>query len=156
MSRPAPMPARKQDGIAALELALLVPLFLFMMALPLFWGRVLWHYSALQKATHDAARYLASVPAEDIQDPDRATVVKNMAISIFTAETSELNPGNAIQPPTILCGNGNCGNNLVPATVTISADLTVSDVVFPSITPAYVDYARSTQQATVTFSFVGN
>ncbi len=156
MSRPARMPARRQGGIAALELALLLPLFLFMMALPLFWGRVLWHYSAYQKATHDAARYLASVPVEDIQDPGRAYFVKNMAISIFNAETAELNSGNVAQPPVILCGISNCGNNLVPATVTITADLTMSDIFFPSITQNYVDSASSTQQASVTFPFVGN
>ncbi|MES2118270.1 MAG: TadE/TadG family type IV pilus assembly protein [Pseudomonadota bacterium] len=156
MSRPARMPARRQGGIAALELALLLPLFLFMIALPLFWGRVLWQYSAFQKATHDAARYLASVPIEDIQDPARANFVKNMAISIFSAETAELNSGNAIQPPVILCGAGNCGANLVPTTVTITADLTVSDIFFPSVTRNYIDSASSTQRATVTFPFVGN
>lgn len=47
---------RRQRGIAALELALVMPVLL---TLPLYFGRLFWYYAALQKGAQNAVRYPA-------------------------------------------------------------------------------------------------
>jgi Flp pilus assembly protein TadG len=46
----------RQRGVAAVEFAILVPLLLILLTAPLYIGRVLWHYTVIHKAAHDAAR----------------------------------------------------------------------------------------------------
>ena len=71
MTRRTAGPRRRQRGIAAVELALVLPAFVLLLAATVFIGRTLYHYQAIQKAAHDAARYLASAPALEVSSPSR-------------------------------------------------------------------------------------
>lgn len=55
-----------QAGAAIIELALLLPLLLVMVAGIIEFGRTLWYYDALSKATRNAARYLSTVDSAHI------------------------------------------------------------------------------------------
>ena len=53
---------RRQDGVAAIELALILLFFMGLLPVVLLFGRVLLAYTAMQKGAHDAARYMATLP----------------------------------------------------------------------------------------------
>lgn len=53
---------RRQRGVAAIELALIMLFFMALLPLVLLFGSALQAYTALQKGTHDAARYMATLP----------------------------------------------------------------------------------------------
>ena len=59
MRQAAQRGARRQRGIAAVELALVLPVLFILVMFPLYLGRVYWHYTAIQYAAQDAARYLS-------------------------------------------------------------------------------------------------
>lgn len=50
-------------GVAAIEMAILLPLLVLIFTGMIEYGRLVWHYDALAKATRDAARYLADEAA---------------------------------------------------------------------------------------------
>lgn len=160
MNGPVRIRARRQRGIAAVELAATLTLLVPMLALSLFLGRVLMNYTALQKATHDAVRYLASVPTEDIRAQARSDGVMKMANNIIAAETAELNSGQSAYSITILCDDDACAANnfpvVAPANVTIKPHLTVTDIFLPSTTAYSFNSNSLTLTAPVTFPFMGN
>ncbi|PLY40966.1 hypothetical protein CSZ94_18175 [Janthinobacterium sp. ROICE36] len=63
---------RRQDGVAAIELALILLFFMGLLPFVLLFGRALLVYTALQKSTHDAARYLATMPLPQIAKSEMA------------------------------------------------------------------------------------
>lgn len=124
-----------QRGVAAVEMAILLPVvMIFMLALPLFLGRCLWHYTVVHKAAHDAARYLATVPVADMRNPIRAAAAIRVAQYIATQETEELKPGGPypvevqVRCAPTLCLQGNWQR------VTVAVSLTMFDPIFRDIT----------------------
>ena len=60
--RPPCRAARREGGVAAIELALILLFFMALLPFVLLFGRALLVYTALQKSAHDAARYMATMP----------------------------------------------------------------------------------------------
>lgn len=154
MSHRAHAGQRRQRGIAAVELALSMPVLMLMLVLPLFMGRILWHYTVTQKAAHDAARYVASASAEDMHNAARAGYVTAMARRIIDAELAELTPGSTGPLVLILCNGGSCGGIAVPATVTVNIQMQIDDIFFPNVTNFY-GFNSIPFTVNVTFPFVG-
>jgi Flp pilus assembly protein TadG len=65
-------PPRRQQGVAAIELALIMLFFMGLLPFVLLFGRALLAYTALQKSAHDAARYLATMPLPQMANADAA------------------------------------------------------------------------------------
>lgn len=63
---------RRQRGVAAIELALIMLFFSGLLPVVLVCGRALFAYTALQKSAHDAARYMATLPLPQMMDIDAA------------------------------------------------------------------------------------
>ena len=156
MSPPVRGFARRQRGIAAVELAFILPVFLLLLAFPLYFGRVFWHYTAAQKAAQDAARYLASVPAAELKDPARASSVVAVVKDIVEAETAELNPGPYRPAVTVLCDGLTCAGFSAPSTVTVGVQVYMADVFFAGITSSLLGDGSMVLTADVTLSHVGN
>jgi hypothetical protein len=146
-----PKSTRQQRGIAAVELALLLPIFLALLSLPLYFGRVFWHYTVVQNAAQDAARYLSSVPQIEIKDPSQIGAVVAVAGAIIAAETAQLNPGTYAPTVAILCNGGVCGGFSIPLTVTVHIELLMEDVFFPNATGLSVPIA-----ADAAYPYVGH
>ncbi|MCC7704932.1 pilus assembly protein [Janthinobacterium sp. GW460P] len=70
--RPPCRAPRRQEGVAAIELALILLFFMALLPFVLLFGRALLVYTALQKSTHDAARYLATMPLSQMARGDTA------------------------------------------------------------------------------------
>lgn len=50
---------RKQEGVAAVEFALVLPFLLLLSIITFEFGRAVWQYNTLTKSVRDAARYLS-------------------------------------------------------------------------------------------------
>lgn len=129
---PPGKPRRRQAGAAAVELALLMPMLLVFLTMPLFYARVMWHYTVAQKAAQDAARYLASVPHSEMASPAQAAAAGALAIEIARREIAELSPGSIMQGPYAYCDAVNCGGlsmGTAPATVQVTIKFNMFDTI---------------------------
>jgi len=134
MNIPPLNPRRRQGarerGVAAIELALLLPILVVFLTSTVFYARCLWHYTVAQKAAQDAARYLSTVPRAEMMSPQFAQEAGNLAIEIARREIAELNPGSDITGPKAFCDAENCGDlgeGTLPQTVRVRLTFTMSD-----------------------------
>ena len=79
------LPKRRQRGIAAVELAIAMPVLLLLLVGIVELGRVLYHYNGINKFGRDAARYLAAeaiVGSTDVIqiDAELAQRTRNLAV----------------------------------------------------------------------------
>ena len=78
-------PKQRQHGIAAVELAIAMPVLLLLLVGIVELGRVLYHYNGINQFGRDAARYLAAeaiVGSTDVIqiDSDLAQRTRNLAV----------------------------------------------------------------------------
>lgn len=147
---------RRQSGVAAVEFALVLPVLVLLLTLPLFFGRCFWHYTVLQKAAHDAARFMATVPIADIKNPTRAMDAAALAKFIATEETAELRPGG-MYPVSIdiFCDAGSC-NFGQPVKVRALVRIRMFDTVFGQYTWPFIGDDGLVLEADVSMRYVGN
>lgn len=82
----------KQRGVAAVEFAILLPLLLFIVFGITEFGRALYSYNTIVKATRDAARFYST--QQPGNPPTAENSIKNLAVYGNTAGTgSPLAPG---------------------------------------------------------------
>jgi len=76
----------RQQGVAAIEFALLLVLLLMFVAGIVEFGRAFWYYDALTKATRDGARYLSNTRVSALVALDTATQdqAKQMVVNAAT------------------------------------------------------------------------
>lgn len=128
--RPRVPPGRLQRGVAAVELALILAFGLFLVPSVVVLGRIFWTYTALQKATHDAARYMASVPVVDILNYDKAQVAiavaqRMVAQAAAAAHVSPALPAGAVM---VSCDGDICGTSgNPPVLIRVSASRLMYD-----------------------------
>lgn len=84
---------RRQRGVAALELAIILPVMIVMLMLPIFFARVLMHYSVAAKAAQSAAMYLATTSRQEMEHGPRKTAATSIAANIANITVAELRPG---------------------------------------------------------------
>lgn len=130
---------RRQRGIAALELAFILPFILVLLPFPLVLGRAFWHYTVLQKAAYDAARFMATVPAMDMKTRPKGRSAETLAKRMMIDATADLHldPLLTEDDISIQCDNGNCGGlaqGKPPAQVSVFVTISISDDLFPDIT----------------------
>lgn len=140
----------RQRGIAAVELAIILPVLVLMLAFPLYLGRVYWHYTVLQHAAQDAARYLSKVPVSELSNPARAADVAEVAREIVRMELAELAPGAYPPDVIIACNNVNCLGYATPTTVRVSIQLLMEDIFFSGYTQVMIPLSVD-----VTFPYMG-
>ncbi len=149
-----------EQGVAAVEMALVLPLLLVLLALPLFFGRVFWHYSVAQRAAHDAAHYLATVPQTDMLSPASGgePAAIDVAREIIAQETAWLSPGHASPAVMVQCdgvGNGCLGHKL-PKRVGVVITMYMYDDFFPTTTSIFTGSFGVEVNANVSLAYVGN
>lgn len=126
----AKLPRRRETGAAAIELALLLPIFIGFLMMPIFLSKTLWHYTVAQKAAQDAARYLSTVSRAEMMSPRLAEEAGDLAIEIARRELAELAPSSAITGPRAYCDANVCGDlaeGTLPRTVRVNLLFSMSD-----------------------------
>lgn len=152
MNRIAHQSRRRQRGIAALELALVLPIFLILLMFPLYLGRVLWHYTVIQRAAQDAARYLSTIPLSEMKNPARAPALVAVANDIVAIELAELAPGPYPYQLSVTCDAGAaCAGYSVPSTVQVNIQVLMEDIFFSNVTSLTLPLT-----AAVTYPYLGN
>lgn len=151
---------RRQRGGVAVEMAIVLPLLVLFLALPLFFGRVFWYYSVAQKAAHDAARYLSAATQSEIRGAGATggeTATAALARAIVNEELASIRPGIAEWTITVLCDTDTCGL-AVPQTIRVSIRMIVRDDIFDFYTSQFYgeDGYGLLLKADVTMRYVGN
>jgi len=121
-----PAKGARQLGVAAVEFAVLLPLLIVLITAPLFFGRVLWHYTVAQKAAHDGARYLATVSEAELRTAALAPAAVAVARDIVAAELADLNPGPTPPNISVLCDTSLCGGVVLPTNVRVGVQIEMS------------------------------
>lgn len=127
---------RPQRGVAAIELALVMPILLALFTAPLFLAVYFWHYTAAQKAAQDAARYLSTISAQEMRSGTLARAADEIANQIIAAEIAELTLGASAPVVEVYCGRVRCtglGARPLPETVFVSVKIDMFDTFFGSI-----------------------
>lgn len=124
-----------QRGVAAIEFAAILPVLLLLLALPLFFGRIYWHYTVSQKAVQDGARYLSSIPLSEMRQPNQVGYSVAVARWIVDSELADLNPGKDQIAVTILCDNWICDGLAQPSTVSVGVRMRVYDFILQPSNP---------------------
>ncbi len=92
------------------------------------------HYTVIQHAAQEAARYLSKAPVSEMNNPNRAITVAKVAEAIIKEELSELSPGAFPYVADMLCDGVPCVGYSKPVTVSVSIQLIVQDIFFPGYT----------------------
>ncbi|MBD5803294.1 TadE-like protein [Azoarcus sp. Aa7] len=104
---------QRQGGVAAVEFALLVFLMLLICAGIVEFGRAVWHYDALAKATRDGARYMSTISM-----PALATASATAEDLVVTAATAAGVPNFTAADVTVTCAPTACASAAAPGNVT--------------------------------------
>jgi Flp pilus assembly protein TadG len=142
------------------ETAIILPILIVFLALPLFFARVFWYYSVAEKAAHDAARVLSTATSVEMRTQAGGggdSPMANVARSIADAELEEIKPVLDAWSIAAQCDLSPCGIS-VPQTVRVQVRLRVSDNIFGPITdPIYkVEGEGILLTADVTMRYAGN
>ena len=143
-----------QRGVAAVELALTLPVIMLLLAYIVFYGRVLYNYEVAQKAARDAVRYLSSAAAVNMRSAAQAGNEVAVAQAIATAELAGLNPGAGNGPFVFVqCDGLPCMGLALPSLVRVDVQIVVRNDIFGYYVPYLGD---SLLQARSTMRYVGN
>jgi len=122
---------RQQRGAALIELALIMPLLLLLTFITTEFGRAMYEYNSVVKATRDAVRYLS------VQTPGtHITEARNLMVYGNTAGTgTPLAPGLSLSnvPAGSCCTWQTVGANPLINTVTVRISSYTFHSLFPSV-----------------------
>lgn len=149
---------RTERGSVAVEAAVILPVLILFLAVPLFLARIFWYYSVAEKAAHDSARFLSQASRVEILGPGNGAKpgVVGIAEAIIDAELAEIRPGLVGTSPTILCEGYTCDGLSVPADVRVAIRIRVRDEIFGPITDPIFGEDGLLLTADVTMRYAGN
>lgn len=148
-------PRTRTRGAAAVEAAVALVLFIPFLTLPVFYAKTFWHYTAVQKAAQDAARFLASVPKQHMRSARLAADDAQTATRIAQIEMAELSPGHEAPTIEVFCGTSACngtGPRPLPTSVRVLVKMNMYDTIFGLAPTGRYGFALT---ADVTFPYVG-
>jgi hypothetical protein len=149
-----------QRGVAAVEMAVLLPVLLLFLAATLFLTRYFWHYTVAQKAAHDAARYLATVSQKEMKTASSGGTgapVVQIAQAIARKEIEELNPGPDTPYVGVDCKPVGCTGFVVPTKIHVVVQMMVVDELFSPFTDFFLGEQHGVLlTADVTMRYVGS
>jgi len=147
---------RSATGSVAVEMALILPLFLILLAGPLYLARAAWFYSVGQKAAHDATRYIATATQAEIRttgsgfNEARAPAIARWIAQQELGEIITFSDGIVI---TIQCDGSGCGL-LAPVSVGTAVRIGLHDNLLGGLTMDYLGSAGMTMNSEVTMRYV--
>lgn len=149
------VPSRPR-GVAAVELAIIMCLTVFLLPTIFLFGRVFLHYNVLKQATQDAANYMASISPAEAGDPDSvAAATATAQLMVRTAVgAAGITPAATLTSIYSYCNAvETCGVNR-PVTVTVTAILTINGADFNAATLQWLnDYLKWNIPASSTVAY---
>lgn len=108
-----------QRGVAAVELAFILPVLLIILSGIIEYGRALWYYDALAKGARDAARYLSTRPIGDLSAETLDTSTTR-AIVANTAGQAGVTGFDRVTHLSVSCAPTSCAASVTTVTVAVS------------------------------------
>lgn len=139
----APIRAR-QDGAAAVELALILLFSSFLLPVVFLFSRVFYHYNVIKQGTQDAANYLAALPRIETSTTSSFVLAQARAKTIVEKAISEA----GIKPPedlavTVTCNGGTCFSTIPVQSVKVEAMFKLEDAFWQDTGPWLLDFSTS-------------
>jgi len=148
---------KSADGSVAVEMAVILPILLLFLAVPLFIARIFWFYSVGEKAAHDAARFLSTATQAEMRTPGggfNEAKVAAVARWIAQQELEEILPFTDGIIIDVQCNTGGCGA-AVPNTVHVGVQTTLHDNILGGMTSLYFGGTDLVLYSNVTMRYVG-
>jgi hypothetical protein len=121
---------RKASGVAAVELAVLLPVLFVLMAAGFYLSTFMYYYTVVQKASQSAARYLSGVKLNEMRSPVLARGAVATAEAIGYDMISDLKAGEGALV-FVTCDDDACtGGNSPPTHVRVVVEVRLKDVFF--------------------------
>lgn len=124
---------RRQHGVAAVELALIMPLLLLLVAVPLIVAIYMWHYSAAQKAAQNAARYISTISVQEMRAGNLALAAEAITLQLVQTQIAELSFVASAPQVQVNCSNFRCsgvGGGPLPPMVSVTVRMSLFDQFF--------------------------
>jgi Flp pilus assembly protein TadG len=147
---------RHQRGVAAVELAIILPILAILFTVPLFYSVYFWHYTAAQKAAQHAARYLSTITVQEMRSEALARAAGTIASDIARSEVAELSKAASVPVVEVRCGAYQCtgiGSRALPDTVFVSVRMNMFDRFFGAVGTGRFGWAIT---ADATMNYVGH
>lgn len=146
---------RRTQGAVAIEMAIVLPVLILLLTTLVFFARVFWYYSVLQKAAHDATRFLSTATQVEMRTVGAPAAV--VARAIAEAEIAQLVPDVEAIYIEMHCNSISCGSALVvPSTVRTQVHMQMRDTLFAPITAEFYGDDGFILTADVTMRYAGN
>lgn len=154
MKTPAQRCARKgHGGGIAVEMAIVLPILILLLASLVFFARVFWYYSVAQKAAQDAARFLSTASQVELRTPGSPAAA--LARAIVEEETAVLDAVMSQKEVTVQCNFGACGIG-TPTSVRVLIQMRFQDDLMAPYTAIFYGGDGLMLTADVTRRYVGN
>jgi len=137
--KPSCRAARRQGGVAAIELALILLFFMGLLPFVLLFGRALLVYTALQKSAHDAARYMATMPLPQMAKFDTASqgaaLARQMVAEAMAESWPQMETSRVIVECVYADDSYGCGSYATaPQQVRIKVTVDMPTIFLPELT----------------------
>ena len=151
---------RQQQGVAAIEFALVLPVIVLLMAVTMFFGRIFWHYTVAAKVASDVATFMTlarnSEMLESRPDLGEISIVK-LARSIGDMELAELSPGKAGRPVIyISCDGFPCPGTYIPDEISVRVQMRMYSGFMPAMLSQLGDMEGMLIRAEVRVRYAGS
>jgi hypothetical protein len=126
---------RIEQGSAAVECVLVLPIFLLLAFSIFLFSRIFWHYTVAEKAAHDATMFLAKASLKEIRAPSTGVEIPiaQVARSIAVSELADLSPGDSPPFVNVLCNGLGCDGFTTPQNVAVVIRMQMTISVFPDL-----------------------
>lgn len=127
---------RRQRGVAAVELALLMPVILLLVAVPLIAAIYMWHYSAAQKAAQNAALYISTISVQEMRAGNLALAAEAITFQLVQTQIAELSFAASTPEVAVSCSNFRCsgvGGGPLPPRVSVTVRMALFDRIFTMV-----------------------
>lgn len=120
---------RTGRGIIAVELAFVLLFAAPLAILLLMFGQACLSYNVLQKGAHDAARYLATLPPQEMRNATQVILAVDVARTMVrdAASNAQIGVLPTMQNITVLCDGANCDGSVLPNTILILVSVSPDD-----------------------------
>lgn len=141
-------------GSVTIELALTLAFLFTLLTCLVFVGVLLYDYEIAKNASADAARYLSSAEARDMQNSEKVGQHLAIAQKIVDDKLKELVLGTVAPSTSIACNGASCSGFWLPQTVTVTVQISLPTSSFLPMTNEMFG-PRVGMVATTTLPYVG-